>query len=251
MKTKFAQLFAVACLFTCMMLLGACAKKTVAAKAPGPPPPSKPAATLTLSRTDIQKGENTVLSWTTQNANDVTISGIGTVTTTGSKTVTPNDSATYNLMAKGPGGEAEASARVTVTTPPPVAAVHNPTLDELFTKQVKDVFFDYDKYAVRESEQANAAAAAKFLQEHPGTSIVIEGHCDERGSEEYNLALGDNRAGSTRDYLLSQGISKDRVKTTSYGKEKPFCTDDNDNCWQQNRRAHFVLQQENTAQGGN
>ncbi len=191
-----------------------------------------------------------MLTWSTTNADTATISGLGTVPATGSRTLTPGESTTYSLMAKGPGGAAEANARVTVTTPTPVAKEVSPSLQDLFARQVKDVFFDYDKYTLRNSDQATAEATAQFLRDHPDAKILIEGHCDERGSEEYNLALGDNRADTTRDFIVTQGISKDRIKTISYGKEKPFCTNDNDNCWQQNRRAHFVLQQDNMAQAG-
>ncbi len=250
MRLKSAHLPIAVLALSSTLFLGACAKKQVAAKTPPPPPPARPTATLALSRTDIQKGDSTVLTWNTQNASTVTISGLGTVQAQGVRTVTPSDSSTYNLMAKGPGGEAEASARVTVTVPPPVAKAPSVSLQDLFAQQVKDVFFDYDKYSIRSSDEANAAAAAAFLKQHPGTKILIEGHCDERGSEEYNVALGDNRADTTRDFLKAQGISSDRIKTISYGKEKPFCTGDNDQCWQQNRRAHFVLEQASGSQSG-
>ena len=250
MRLKSVQLFLVVFALASTLFLGACSKKQVAVKTPPPPPLAMPTATIAVSRTDIQKGESTVLTWNTQNANSVTISGVGTVEGQGVKTVTPSESATYNLMAKGPGGEVEASARVTVTTPPPMAKAPTVSLEDLFAQQVKDVYFDYDKYTIRNSDEANAAAAAAFLRQHPGTKILIEGHCDERGSEEYNLALGDNRADTTRDFLKAQGISSDRIKTISYGKEKPFCTGDNDQCWQQNRRAHFVLEQRGASQSG-
>jgi peptidoglycan-associated lipoprotein len=84
---------------------------------------------------------------------------------------------------------------------------------------------------------------ARFLQQHPNMSFTIEGHCDERGSTEYNLALGDNRALAAKNSLVSMGIAASRIKTISYGKEKPFCTESTEACWQQNRRAHFVYAQ--------
>jgi peptidoglycan-associated lipoprotein len=156
--------------------------------------------------------------------------------------VSPTESTTYKLMAKGPGGSQEASARVTVTAPP-VAAVPSPTDAELFAQNVKDLYFDYDKYQVKADEDAVLKADAAFLAAHPAVKITISGHCDERGSEDYNLALGSNRADTVRDQLVSMGVSKDRIKTISYGKEKPFCSDENDQCFQQNRRAHFVFGQ--------
>ncbi len=250
MRSKYVQSLIVVLALSSTLFLGACAKKKIAVTTPPPPPPAKPTATLSVSRPDIQKGESTVLSWMTQNASTVTISGIGTVAGQGVKTLTPSESATFNLLAKGPGGEVEASARVTVTVPPPTAKAPTVSLQDLFQRQVKDVFFDYDKYAIRTSDQANVASAAEFLKQHPGTKLVIEGHCDERGSEEYNMALGDNRADTTRDFLTARGISSDRIKTISYGKEKPFCSQDDEQCWQQNRRAHFVLEQTGGVQSG-
>ena len=105
---------------------------------------------------------------------------------------------------------------------------------------MKDIYFDYDKSDVRASEQPSIQADVAFLQQHPNISFALEGHCDERGSTEYNLALGDNRASAVKNALVGGGISADRIKTISYGKEKPFCTDHNEQCWQQNRRGHLV-----------
>jgi len=251
MRLKPVQLFGVVVVLMGALFLGACAKKKVADKMPAaPPPPAKPTATLALSQTDIQKGQQTVLTWNTNNASDVTIDGLGTVGASGSRTLTPSDSTTYNLTAKGPGGEADASARVTVNQP--VAARQSePSLADIFNAHVKDIFFDYDKYGVRAADQSIAEADAKFLAAHPDAKVLIEGHCDERGSEEYNVALGDNRADSTRDFLTKLGVNADQIKTISYGKEKPFCTTSttDDSCLQQNRRAHFVLQSDAAAQG--
>jgi peptidoglycan-associated lipoprotein len=106
---------------------------------------------------------------------------------------------------------------------------------------MKDVFFDYDSYDVSQQYQQVLQADARFLQQHRNMKFLIEGHCDERGSTEYNLALGDNRANSTKQALISLGISADRIRTISYGKEKPFCTESTEACWAQNRRATFCL----------
>ena len=185
-------------------------------------------------------GQTTTLSWRTENANDVNIEGIGKVDPSGSQTVTPQASTTYRLTAKGPGGTQDATARVTVQAAPVQTAVTQ-TDEELFAANVKDVFFDYDSYAVRPDAQQQLASNAAFLKQHPNWKFTIEGHCDERGSTEYNLALGDSRANSTREALTQNGVSAANVKTISYGKEKPFCNESNEACWQQNRRAHFVL----------
>jgi peptidoglycan-associated lipoprotein len=106
---------------------------------------------------------------------------------------------------------------------------------------VKDIYFDYDKADVRPDQQSLVQANAAFLQQHPNMSVTLEGHCDERGSTEYNLALGDNRASAVKNALVAAGVPADRIKTVSFGKEKPFCTASNEACWQQNRRGHFVL----------
>jgi len=116
------------------------------------------------------------------------------------------------------------------------------TEEELFAQNVKDIYFDYDKYDIRASEQGSLQGDAQFLQQHPNIHITIEGHCDERGSTEYNLALGTNRADAVKNALIQAGVGGDRIKTISYGKEKPFCTESNESCWQQNRRGHFVYE---------
>lgn len=107
------------------------------------------------------------------------------------------------------------------------------------SKNIKDVFFDYNKASIRSDEEPKAQHDAAFLLEHPQIKVLVEGHCDDRGSAEYNLALGASRAESVKQALLQQGVSADRVKTVSFGKEKPFCTQDNEQCWQQNRVDHL------------
>ncbi len=106
---------------------------------------------------------------------------------------------------------------------------------------LKDAFFDYDKADLRDDARAALSADAEWLKKYSSAQILIEGHCDERGTSEYNLALGDRRANTAREYLASLGIDSGRIKTVSYGKERPFCTESNESCWQQNRRAHFVF----------
>jgi peptidoglycan-associated lipoprotein len=95
----------------------------------------------------------------------------------------------------------------------------------LFNQSIKDVYFDYDKADVRGDQQSSVQADAQFLNQHANVNFTIEGHCDERGSTEYNLALGDQRASAVKSALTSAGISANRIKTISYGKEKPFCTE--------------------------
>jgi len=129
-------------------------------------------------------------------------------------------------------------------TPPPAPPTPQPTAtdEELFNQNVKDVFFDYDKYDIRPDQQASLQADAQFFAQHSGVKFTVEGHCDERGSTEYNLALGDNRANAVKNALVQAGVAADRIRTQTFGKEKPFCTESNEQCWQQNRRGHFVYQ---------
>ncbi len=160
----------------------------------------------------------------------------------GSTTATPANSVNYTITATGPGGSANANVRVTVTAPPPPpAAAPQPSIEEMFTKEVQDAFFDLDKADIRADARDALSKTAQFLRSYPQVKVNLEGHCDERGSTEYNLALGDRRAQAAKDFLVSLGIAADRMQTVSYGKERPFCMDHGEACWQQNRRAHFVL----------
>jgi peptidoglycan-associated lipoprotein len=172
------------------------------------------------------------------------LEGIGRVGPSGSQLVTPSTSTTYRLTAKGAGGTQEATARVTVTSPPPPTAfTPSATEQELFARSVKDIYFNYDSYELRASDQPTLQADAAFLKSHSNIRFTMEGHCDERGSVEYNLALGENRANSVKQALVKLGVPASSIKTISYGKEKPICTEHNEACWQQNRRAHFAYGQ--------
>src|SRR2546429_2117048 len=226
-----------------IMTLGACKKKVAPPPPPPPPPAAAPTASLSASPNTVDKGGSTTLTWQTTNATDISIDGIGAVQPNGSQQLTPADSTTYHLTAKGPGGTQEATARVTVNAPaPPPAPQASATEEELFSQTVKDIFFEYDKFDIRPDQQAALQGDIDFLKQHPNVRFTVEGHCDERGSTEYNLALGDNRANGVKNALVQGGVSADRIKTISYGKEKPFCTQSTEECWQQNRRGHFVYQ---------
>lgn len=237
-----------ACVITTLAaaaFVAGCSKKPVASSAPAQtaPPPSAPTVTLTGDPTSINKGDTVTLRWSSTNATQLTISPeVGAVAPEGSTKVTPSDSVTYKITASGPGGSADSSVRITVAAPPPAAPPeHNASLDEMFLKEVQDAYFDLDKADIRADARNALARTADFLRNYPQVKVVIEGHCDERGSTEYNLALGDRRAAAVKQYLVSLGIGADRMSTTSYGKEKPFCTESNETCWQQNRRGHFVM----------
>jgi len=114
-------------------------------------------------------------------------------------------------------------------------------IEELAKDVLQDIHFDFDKYNIRPDARPILDNIANFLNEHLDVNIVIEGHCDERGTNEYNLALGDRRAKAAKDYLVSSGVSPSRILTITYGEEKPLCRESNEECWQKNRRDHFVL----------
>ena len=210
---------------------------------PTPPPSAaRPTVTLQASPTSIDKGGSATLSWNSTDATELSIAPeVGAVTAQGSTKVSPSDSATYTITASGPGGSSSATATVTVNAPPaPVEKPRGPSLDELFLQEVKDAYFDYDKADLRPDSRAALSKTADFLKNYPQIKVNIEGHCDERGSTEYNLGLGDRRANAVKQFMVAAGISADRLSSVSYGKEKPFCTESNEACWQQNRRGHFV-----------
>ena len=104
-----------------------------------------------------------------------------------------------------------------------------------------DIHFDYDDFTIRPQDGEVLRSNAKWLADHGRTRVQVEGHTDERGSEEYNLALGAKRAQAAKDYLTTLGVASDRISTISYGKELPVCTEHDDDCWAQNRRDHFVV----------
>jgi peptidoglycan-associated lipoprotein len=173
--------------------------------------------------------------------------GIGAVDVSGSRTVVPADSTTYALTARNENGSAAATTTVNVTVPVPVETPDkNPRPKETITQQIEhlqDAYFDYDKNDVRGDAQqaltADASALKQIFADFPSATIIVEGHCDERGSAEYNLGLGDRRASAARDFLVQLGVPADKLKTVSYGKERPKCTAATEDCYQQNRRAHF------------
>ena len=107
-----------------------------------------------------------------------------------------------------------------------------------------DIHFDFDRYAIRPDDAHILDGHARWLKANTRQLLLIEGHCDERGTNEYNLALGDRRAAAAMNYLVAQGISAGRITTVSYGKERPQCTDPDEACWAKNRRAHFLVKAE-------
>lgn len=238
-----------------LLLSAGCKKKAPVAPPPPPPPPVEvkeaPKAAVigsfTAEPSTIVKGESSTLRWSVSNATSVTIDGgIGTVQASGSRVVSPTENTTYRMTATGPGGDAVAAVTVYVTTPPPPPPpppAPKPSLEQRMS-EIQDIYFDYDKSEVREDARAllqkDADALKAILSDFPSAVITLEGHCDERGSAEYNLGLGDRRATSAKEFLTQVGLPADRLKTISYGKERPACTESNEECWAKNRRAHFA-----------
>lgn len=150
-----------------------------------------------------------------------------------------------------------APEEVTVPTIEPVPAEPSPELaDEtpIWDEEIEainryaeeqgllgDVYFDYNQYDLKAEARERLARNAQFMAEHPEFIFTIEGHCDERGTNEYNLALGDRRAATARNYLSSLGVDDSRISTISYGEERPQCSDSDEGCWYLNRRAHFLI----------
>jgi peptidoglycan-associated lipoprotein len=135
--------------------------------------------------------------------------------------------------------------------PPPPQSAKPLTEDEAFAKKtlaelndekpLEDVYFDYDKADLKADARSSLAKNAEWLKRWPSTGVRVEGHCDARGTNEYNLALGEKRAAAVRDYLASLGIAGDRVQSVTKGEESPFCLEETENCFAQNRRGHFIL----------
>jgi peptidoglycan-associated lipoprotein len=236
-----------------------CKKKVVAAATPPPPtpPPAETAPRIdrpvinsfTAEPSTIERGGSSTLSWSISNATDMTInSGIGAVQSQGQRQVFPTGTTAYTLTARGPGGNDSRSVTVTVSTPPPPPSAPprtTPTVSgaEMLQREGRDAFFDYDKSDIRPDARdaltQDAGLLKRILAQESNFTVVVEGHCDERGSAEYNLALGDRRSTAAKDFLVQLGVAGDRLKTISYGKERPQCTEAAEACWQRNRRAHL------------
>lgn len=239
-----------------ILFAAGCKKKAPAPPPPPPPPVSAPAPApkppmITMFEAEpstIERGQSSTLKWAVEGADTITIEpGIGSVSANGSRQVFPSSTTTYTLIARGPGGEARRTATVNVTAPPPPPPpppVRKESFEDRLAREIQDAFFDYDKSNIRDDANAtltrNADALKAIFRDFPDRSVSVEGHCDERGSAEYNLGLGDRRATSAKEFLVQLGVPGDKLRTISYGKERPQCTESNEGCWQRNRRAHFA-----------
>ena len=230
-----------------------CRKAQVATKPPAPPPvttptPPTPTPTITLRAepATIDRGGSVTLQWEARNAATVSITpGLGDVPVSGNRSVSPTSSVSYQATATGPGGTATDVARITVNIPPaptpdkPKPTVTGTTID---APSLKDVLFEYDQADIRADMVAILQGNANWMKANPNARVTIQGHCDERGSEEYNLGLGDRRANAVKEYLLSQGIPASRLNTVSYGEDMPSCREQSEACFARNRRAHLLAE---------
>ena len=242
-KSKQQWILAIVLSSMLALVIGCGGKK----QPPPPPPPPAPkpvTATLSANPTSIQRGQSATLTWNTENATAVSLDG-NKVDVSGSQTVSPTQNTTYHLSATGASGTQEATATITVSAPPPPPPPPTPSMtdEQIFAQTLTDVYFDYDKSDLRPDAAQMLAKAAPVIAAHPGWQVRIEGNCDERGSGMYNLALGERRANAAQQALIQGGVSANQLKTISYGKEKPVCTESTEDCWQKNRRAHFTLLQ--------
>lgn len=213
----------------------------------------EPKVTLTAEQSALELGQSTKLRWSTENAKIVTITELGEVPGSGEREISPRASTTYTATALGDGGSATASARVTVTEPPPPPRVEpepepvkEPPAADRFRQVAKAIFFDYDKSDLLQPEQEKLRALAEWLNLDNNRSIAfrVEGNCDPRGTAEYNLGLGDRRARSVRDFLVSLGVDPSRIETMSFGSEKAQGTQEGSTLsppsWAYDRRGDFV-----------
>jgi peptidoglycan-associated lipoprotein len=257
MTSRRTKTIALPLLVLATLFAFSCRKNTAATPPPPPlattppaPTPTAAAPTITLraSSTAIDRGQNTTLQWEAKNAATVRIEpGLGQVDVTGNRQVNPTSSVTYTATATGPGGTATDIARITVNVPDaPPATTPSPrppiTADPLgaFRKNLQDVLFDYDKADISPQEETKLRNGAAWLKQNPTVRFTIEGHCDERGSDEYNIGLGDLRANAVKEFLVSQGVAAARMNTVSYGEERPLCRDQSETCFTSNRRAAFA-----------
>jgi peptidoglycan-associated lipoprotein len=216
--------------------------------------PAGPNVRISLDQDAITRGQSTTLRWNSNNADRVNISDLGAVPNSGSRVVSPSQSTTYTATASGAGGTETASARLTVTedNPPgdsrPRTNPSNmvPGLATIFGQQVQPVFFDYDSAEIKTESQDRLRRAASWLTQGGNRTIAfrIEGNCDPRGTEEYNIGLGERRAQAAKEFLISLGVDALRISTVSYGEERASGSSEGSPysvpSWAHDRRDDFV-----------
>lgn len=234
-------------------------------------PCPEPSVTLSANAASINRGQVSTLVWQAYNADSLRIEPeIGTVALAGNRQVQPQSSVTYTATATSRCGTQSGVARITVNDQPTQVATNDrppqvinvappaprgggprggpPTppattpTDIAFGAGMQNILFDYDKAELRPDQMTQLQSDATWLKQHPAVRVIVEGHADERGNQEYNLALGVRRANSVVEYFVAQGVNESRIRTISYGKERPVCREESPDeaCHQQNRRAAFT-----------
>ena len=160
---------------------------------------------------------------------------------TGAATSTAATPSTGSQQLQSGGAGSDTRGGGGTATPTPSGTARPAVQDFAAVADLADVFFDFDKYDIRPTDAKTLDSNASWLKSNPNHLVLIEGHCDERGTNEYNLALGERRAKSTMNYLVSQGVQASRITIISYGEERPQCTEHTEACWAKNRRAHFLV----------
>jgi OOP family OmpA-OmpF porin len=203
-----------------------------------PPPPAKPTASITATPGSVQKGQSSRICWNTQNATDVSVDNLGPVDPNACRDVSPEQTTTYRVVAKGAGGSAEASTSVAVTQPPPQIKKVSMRIE---------VEFDTAKSDIKPKYHEELARAAEFLKKYPGTQITIEGHTDNIGKAEYNKKLSQSRAEAVRKYLIDKfGIEEKRMGAVGYGFDRPIADNATAEGRQKNRRIEASVETEVT-----
>jgi peptidoglycan-associated lipoprotein len=254
-----------AAVFTMMLFITVegCKKKVPAPPPPPPPaptrdatpPPPAPASaprinSFTAEPRTIERGQSATLRWSVANATDISLDqNLGAIAANGNRQVFPSNTITYTLTARSAGGSDTRAVTVEVSAPPappPPPPTRDSTISgsDMLTHDAQDAYFDYDRSDIREDARQALTRDAELLKRifasDRSFTVVVEGHCDERGSAEYNLGLGDRRATAAKEFLVQLGVPADRITTISFGKDRPICTDANEECYQRNRRAHLT-----------
>lgn len=220
------------------------------------PAPAKPPAaqaprieSFTAEPASIERGQAATLRWTVSGTNPEVVldPGQGIVQATGNRQVAPSATTTYTLTARNAIGMDTRSVTLDVRSPPAPpkqTAMPSEIPSTTLAREAKDIYFDYDMAELREDAKValneDAALLRRLFALDASFNVVIEGHADERGSAEYNFGLGDRRAIIARDYLVNLGVPANRLRTISFGEERPACVEANEDCYQRNRRAHLA-----------
>lgn len=234
-----------------LILFSSCHKQVTQTPPPAaaaPTPTEKPTVNyFDVEPAVVTKGQHSSLRWSIDNATSVEIApDIGPVKANDQRVISPAQTTKYTLKANNVAGAAQASVTVTVnkpaTTPPESGEGKSDVI--VVNHRLIDVHFDYNKGDLNDQERStledDARILKNFFESNSGARVTIEGHCDDRGSDEYNFALGDRRASTVKDALVKLGLTAEKLETVSYGKERPLCFSPTEECYARNRRAHFV-----------